>query len=128
MSSSNNIIGITLSLLEITQAAWNQAARREFLSVCVCFPTSHDASPNVILASIRDALIRLAVQRPDFAGTLQVNLASGKISLVVRHSDVMPLRTIGPSTILGYSYAELMEKHFPPGFFKFCVLPKYFEI
>lgn len=60
---------------------WNQGARRQFMGICLCFQLQDDAKEEEIVATLRAALDRLAAQRPDFAGTLRVELRLGVIGL-----------------------------------------------
>ncbi|KAF6804567.1 trichothecene 3-o-acetyltransferase [Colletotrichum sojae] len=98
-------------------AIWNQGARRQFMSICLCFPLQDDAKEEEIVASLRAALDRLAAQRPDFAGTLRVELRLGVISLETTNGGTIPLAKLDASAKINISYYDLKGKEFPPSYF-----------
>ncbi|KAF6817029.1 trichothecene 3-o-acetyltransferase [Colletotrichum plurivorum] len=98
-------------------AIWNQGARRQFMSICLCFPLQDNAKEEEIVASLRASLDRLAAQRPDFAGTVRVELRLGVISLETSKGGTIPLTKLDASAKINISYNDLKRKEFPPSYF-----------
>lgn len=85
------------------------------MRVALCFPFDNTAM-DAAVAHLRESLARLAQQRPDFAGTLEVH-RDGTLHLRIGQGEIL-LETVDISAEFPFaSYDELSAAEFPPGAF-----------
>ncbi|KAL1890946.1 hypothetical protein Sste5346_007943 [Sporothrix stenoceras] len=104
-------------------SGWDQVAMRGYMSKALCFPFDN-AQMDAAIKHIVASLARMAQQRPDFAGTLEVR-DGGIIHHISGHNNTIPFFFEDISAEFPYkSYAELKAAEFPPGAF---VHPRFFQ-
>lgn len=101
--------------------AWDQASMRSYIRVVLCFAFDSTAIDSAV-QHIQGSLKRLACQRPDFAGSIEVH-AGGIVHLRTSNKPFLgeatiPFSKVDISSQFPYaSFAELKEASFPPGAF-----------
>lgn len=99
---------------------WDQASVRSYMTVVLCFPTGNSTdSHDKIFNYIKEALGRLAISRPDFAGRLVLGGANGEsrsnVYLHTSPSGYIPFEVM--TAEVKASYDELKKDGFPASAF-----------
>ncbi|KAI1822547.1 hypothetical protein F4861DRAFT_381809 [Xylaria intraflava] len=108
--------GATQELLSV----FNQCSPRGYICVVLCFPCDDSRRGDAIL-HIQQSLIRLAKERPLFAGRLYVT-CDGRVVMRRSRAYDIPFTAIHSEPGKEVNYEQLTREEFPPGFF---VRPRY---
>jgi len=99
---------------------WDQTSLRSYMRIALCFPFDDRRRPEAA-AHIRLSLDRLAGQRPEFAGALDVGCLGAREGLVLLRTspkDQIPAEVVDLSDDFAYaSYDDLRRAEFPPAAF-----------
>lgn len=105
-------------------SGWDQVAMRGYMSIALCFPFDN-AETDAAVQHLAASLARMAQQRPDFAGTLEVR-EGGIVHHISGHNNTIPFSVQDISAEFPYeSYDELKAAEFPPGAF---VHPRFAQL
>ncbi|EPE08601.1 c-8 acyltransferase [Ophiostoma piceae UAMH 11346] len=106
---------VTGSHKPVKLSAWDQAAMRGYIRVCLCFPFDQSRLDDAV-SHLKASLARLAHQRPDFSGTIETR--EGGILWLNKAPNEIPLYVEDLTEKFPYaSYDKLKEAGFPPGAF-----------
>ncbi|ERT00629.1 uncharacterized protein SPSK_07458 [Sporothrix schenckii 1099-18] len=97
-------------------SGWDQVAMRGYMSVALCFPFDNTQT-DAAMKHIADSLARVALHRPDLAGTLEVR-ENGSVYHISGQNSTIPFSVEDiPKEFPYESYDELKSAEFPPGAF-----------
>ncbi|KAI5920550.1 hypothetical protein F4810DRAFT_702852 [Camillea tinctor] len=96
-------------------SVWNQSAPRVYICVVLCFPCD-DRLRGDAARHIKQALERLARERPVFAGRLHAN-SSGRVTLRRSSLHDIPFQVVSSEDGTEHDYERLKEAGFPPATF-----------
>ncbi|CRK27798.1 hypothetical protein BN1723_005220 [Verticillium longisporum] len=108
-------------------ASWNQNARREYISACLCFPYDNMHPRSAVIQHLQAAVSRLQKKQPVIASEIHLYRQSGMLYLAYNppncfetESSVVTVEE-RPVDFLGddfpRAYQELRDLQWPPGFF-----------
>ncbi len=106
--------------LRTVLTSWDQTSLRSYMRVALCFAFDDTRRADAV-SHLRLSLARLARQRPDFAGRLEVGPLGARQGIVFLRTSPdgeIPLCAVDISRDFAYpSYAELRAADFPPSAF-----------
>ncbi|KAM0284022.1 hypothetical protein ACHAQH_002217 [Verticillium albo-atrum] len=106
---------------------WNQTARRQYISACLCFPFDNLTPRSDVIEHLQAAISRLETKQPILASEIHLYKQSGTLYLAYEPPNCFENKTTGvtveerPVDDLGdnfpRSYQELRDTQWPPGLF-----------